>query len=144
MTTICVIGLSFAQESGSLPPEAQNFIDENFPGESVTDFEKFDQILNSQESDILDFDDQEAYEVELSNGVHIEFGKDGKMTEMDSKDGEAIPLQALPDMIEEYIKNNYTDLNVVSYEIDQDDQEVELDNGMDLEFDIDGRFVEED
>lgn len=144
LTAIFTMGFSYAQEPGMLPENAQNFINENFPGETVVDFEQFDQILNSQESDIMDFDDQEAYEVELSNGLNIEFGKNGKMTEMDSNGEGTIPAHALPDKIEAYLKVNYPNLEVVGYEIDADDQEVELDNGLDLEFDRDGRFIEED
>lgn len=74
----------------------------------------------------------------------MKFGKDGKMTEMDINSGEAIPTHALPDLIEVYLKANYADVDVVGYEIDHDDQEVELANGIDLEFDMDGRFMEAD
>lgn len=149
-----ITGFSYAQnvtmtseardEPGALPMEAQTFLKMHFPDDKVVDFEKFDQIFNSEESDLLDFDDQEAYEVELSSGIKIEFGKDGTMTEMESTEGRPIPLHALPDLIEAYLKANYWFVDVVAYEIDADDQEVELDNGIDLEFDIDGRFVEKD
>lgn len=146
ISILFIAGVSYAQmdEPGSLPHEAQTFLDKHFPNAIIVDFEKFDQIFDSPESDFFDFDDQEAYEVELSNGIQVEFGKDGAMTEMESTDEIPIPLHALPDMVETYLKANFIDLDVVAYEIDGDDQEVELDNGMDLEFDMDGRFVEKD
>lgn len=131
-------------EPGTLPEEAMTFLKMHFPDEKVVDFEKFNKIFDSKETDLFDFDDQEAYEVELSNGIKVEFGKDGTMTEMESTEGMAIPTHALPDLLEIYLKANYLDIDVVAYEIDADDQEVELENGEDLEFDIDGRFVEKD
>lgn len=144
IATIFVLGFATAQEMGDLPEDAQTFLNKHFPNETITDFEKFDQVFNSRESDFVDMDDQEAYEVELSNGVVVEFGKDGTMTEMESTEDVAIPTHALPDMIEVYLKANYLDLDVVAYEIDGDDQEVSFDSGVDLEFDMDGRFMEED
>lgn len=151
---LCITGLGYAQtmemameakdEPGELPEEAQLFLNRHFPDEKVVDFEKFNKIFDSKETDFFDFDDQEAYEVELSNGIKVEFGKEGTMTEMGSTEDIAIPLHALPDLIEIYLKTNYMDEKVVAYEIDADDQEIELDNGIDLEFDNDGRFVEKD
>lgn len=138
------MGFCFAQTNESLPEDARTFLDKHFPDEKIVDSEKFDQIMNSRESDFIDYDDQEAYEVELSNGISVEFGVNGKMTEMNSHGRQAIPMHALPDMIESYLKSNYMDMEVTGYEIDADDQEIELDNGIDLEFDMDGRFKEKD
>ncbi|MHA6281053.1 PepSY-like domain-containing protein [Salinimicrobium sp. CAU 1759] len=129
--------LTFAQaDMGKLPQSSQDFLKKHFSSEQVAKVEKNDSWYN--------WDKDEMYEVKLANGIKLDFNKAGEVTEIDSKEGFTIPLQALPQAIRAYLEqNNLTD-HVVSWEKEDDGHEVQLADGRELEFDSSGKFLKED
>lgn len=119
-----------------LPQNSRDFIAQHFSQASVAKVDK--------EDGWLDWDKNEMYEVRFDNGIKLDFDQDGNVTEIDSKRGEGIPLEALPDKIRQYLEENYGGIEVVSWEMDRRDQEVELADGTDLEFDSNGNFLKLD
>jgi len=112
--------------ANQLPKAAQAFIADHFPGCQVTYAEK----------------DSDSYEVKLSNGWEIDFGRKGNWKEIDCKDASvpATVLALLPPSISLYVSTNYPDVSVV--EISKGRKyDVELSNGLDLEFDLKGNFL---
>lgn len=129
--------LLFAQTDTSvLPQPSQNFITQNFASEQVTKVEKNDSWYN--------WDKDEMYEVRLGNGIKLDFNKEGEVTEIDSKEGTTIPPEALPEAIRTYLSSNESNAAIVSWEKDDDEQEVQLADGRELEFDANGKFLKED
>ena len=132
----------FAQaNSVDLPTEAQEFIQNHFSGATVEAVQAedegwFEGLFNGGEND--------KYEVRLSNGMQLDFSKNGKISEIDSKDGVAIPEEALPAEIRTYVAGNFSDIEIDSWSLDGNEQEVELSNEMDLVFDRDGNFLKEE
>lgn len=122
--------------TASLPQAAQDFINENFADETVT---KVDE-----DSGWLSWDDTEMYEVHFANGLRLDFNEQGEVTEISGGAGIEIPEDAVPNELSSYVEENYPGEAVVSWEIENDKQEVELSNGMELEFDLSGKFVKED
>lgn len=133
-----IVGSSMGQnnQGKNLPENIQSFIEQHFDGETITKAEKNDSWYN--------LDNNEMYEVKLSNGIKMDFNKEGELTEVDSKDGTRIPDGVLSNKISTYVQNNYRNTHVVSWEKDNDEQEVELADGTDLEFNTTGDFIKED
>lgn len=149
MVLLFSVSLAVAQDNGKkaekhrqakmdlqeLPQEIQDFISQHFEGIAIKSAE--------QEKDLLNFGNGEMYEVELANGIKLDFNKAGQVTEIESKENVAIPQAALPSNIYAYVERNY-DAHIVNWEVDSNDQEVELSDGTDLEFDKSGKFLKED
>ena len=131
------ISLSFAQTDVSvLPQNAQDFITNNFSDATVEKADKEDKWFS--------WDKNEMYEVHLSNGVKLDFNKAGEITEIDSRDNAPIPMEAVPAEVKSYVEANYSGAEIISWERDNDEQEVELSDGTDLEFDSKGKFLKQD
>lgn len=128
-------GISYAQDAKKdLPQVASDFIEQHFTDATIEKAEKNDSWYN--------FDKNEMYEVKLSNGIKLDFDKEGNITEIDGT--VAIPQDVLPENIYTYVDENYTDAEIVSWEMDEDEQEVRLSDGTELEFDAEGNFIKED
>ena len=62
-----------------------------------------------------------------------EVRKKGNLTEIDCKQG-IVPVQLIPQAIKNYLKDNYAGQSVKKIEINKNEYEVELANGLDLTF----------
>lgn len=127
-------GFSYGQASiAELPQNAQDFINKNFSSETVEEVDKKGRLQRIYSD--------ETYEVEFTNGTTIDFNKEGEATEIESDNGQEIPLSALPSEIANYVKSNYSNTKVTNWEKEKDKQEVDLADGTELEFDVSGKFI---
>lgn len=113
----------------ALPQVIQDYITENYASET---------IISAEE-------DTEGYELVLSNGLQLEFDLSGVFIQVSGENevnGEDINPSALPMSIQEYITANYPMETITEAEIYTDKYEVNLSNGIQLEFDLAGNFVE--
>lgn len=115
-----------------LPQVSKDYIEQQFPSEQVTYVEK--------DQDFLSWNNDDMYEVHFSSGLELTFSKAGEITEIDAPKDQAIPIAALPEAIVSFVEGNYSGVGITSWELDGNDQEVELTNGVDLEFDKNGNF----
>ena len=74
-----------------------------------------------------------SYDVVLQNGTKLEFDKKGNLTEIDCKQG-SVPAKLVPQPIASYVQTNYPGQSVKKIEIDRNEHEVELTNGLDITF----------
>lgn len=118
--------------SDMLPQNTRDYIDQHFSDATITRVEK--------EDGWFDWDSNEMYEVSLNNNVKLEFDSDGNVTEIDTERDQTVPIEALPDKIQQYLNEFYEGVGVDSWELGRRDQDVELANGVDLEFDLAGNF----
>lgn len=101
------------------------------------------QFLNQYFSDLLilkvtkDFD---SYEVDFTNGYKLEFDKKGAWTEVDCKN-DVVPNGIVPTAILTYVQMNYANAFIVKIEHDRHGYETELNSGLNLEFDSNGKFI---
>lgn len=106
-----------------LPKSAQSFIKNHFVDQSVA--------VAKVETDFMD----KSYDVIFTNGDKVEFDKKGKWTKVDCKHGQ-VPQGIIPMPIQKYIAKNYPDAKVIKIELtDRKGYEVDLNNGLDIEFD---------
>ena len=105
----------------ALPVKAQTLLSNHFNGQKV--------MLATIESGVV----SRSFDVVLQNGTKLEFDKKGNLTEIDCKQG-IVPAQLIPQAIKNYLKNNYAGQSVKKIEINKNEYEVELTNGLDLTF----------
>lgn len=87
-------------------------------------------------------DHRVTYEVELSDNVELEFNDGFQITKVDGES--KLPNSAIPQAILDYVTENYPNNYISDWEIEDTFQEVELDNGIELEFTLGGVFIRTD
>jgi len=124
-----------------LPQTILDYIAENYPDTGIDEAEL----------------DDDGYEIELENGVELYFDLDGNFLGIDDDsedddddsddegddDDEVDPSQ-LPQTILDYLAANYPNVGIDEAELDDDGYEIELENGVELYFDLDGNFLGSD
>lgn len=120
-------------DPSELPQNIQDFIAQYFPGIGI---------------DEAELENNGNYEVELNNDVELIFDADGEFLgkgedEDDAydDDDEDVDPADLPQVILDYIADNYPDQTIIEAEKEDEGYEVTLNNGVELEFDEDGVFV---
>ena len=125
------VGMFAQNSSDKLPATAQDFITKNFSSVSVEEV---------KENSSWQIWEDEKYDVRLSNGIELDFDKNGNVLEIDGNNNETIPETALPSEIVSYLQSNYPDASVVSWDKKDNGQEIELQNDVEIEFDQEGNF----
>ena len=125
----CMVSCNMAANAGNdkpiainaLPVKAQTLLSNHFNNQKV--------MLATIESGIIN----KSYDVVLQNGTKLEFDKRGNLTEIDCKQG-IVPVELIPQAITNHLKDNYAGQSVKKIEINKNEYEVELTNGLDLTF----------
>ena len=137
LAAFAIIGLSFglsanAQKTvitkAALPVNAQTFLKTHFSDQEQT------YIL--QDKDTFSSD----YKVQFANSVEVEFDGKGNWEEVDGNQN-AIPAAIVPKAIASYIKTNFPNVPVIKIDKGKWGYEVDLNNGLELEFNSKGNFI---
>lgn len=135
---ICLItGLAFgitvnAQKTvitkTALPTNAQSFLRTHFSGQEPT------YIIEDKEMFSKD------YKVQYADNIEVEFDGKGNWEEIDGNN-KAIPINIIPEKIVSYVNTYFT--NTVITKIDKGawGYEINLSNGLELEFNSKGNFI---
>ena len=105
----------------ALPAKAQTLLNNHFNGQKV--------MLATIDLGVV----SRSYDVVLQNGTKLEFDKKGNLTEIDCKQG-IVPALLIPQAIKNCLKDNYAGQSVKKIEMNKNEYEVELTNGLDLTF----------
>lgn len=111
-------------EYNQLPNKAKQFLSEHFKGIGIAYAEQ----------------DRDSYEVNLENGIEIEFDRKGEWESVDAKYA-PLPTSFIPKAILDSIKKEYPNANIIKIEKDWGGYEVELDNRMELKMNTSGKIV---
>jgi len=114
--------------TAELPANAQTFLKKHFPNETPSYIVKEKEVFSTE------------YKVQFSNAIEIEFDSKGNWEEIDGNHT-AIPASAIPAKIATYVKANYKDANVTKIDKSRWGYEVDLSNGLELEFDSTEKFL---
>ncbi len=117
---------------GELPQKAQTFVKTHFADETIS--------VVLCDKDLLDKD----YEVRFSDGSNVEFDKDGEWTSIEMKNGRAVPTNPMPAAMISYVNTTHPNSFIIEVNKEKRKYEVELSNGVDIEFDKDGKFLRYD
>lgn len=114
-----------------LPATARQFIEAHFADAKISHVSVDGKLLDKE------------YEVLFADGRRIEFAKNGEWEEVDAKRAE-VPMSVLPQSVRSYLRQNYPDVPVSKVERDRHGCEVTLRNGLELDFDKNGRLLKVD
>lgn len=125
----CMVSCNMVANAGNdkpisvnaLPAKAQTLLCQHFNGQKV--------MLATIESGVV----SRSYDVVLQNGTKLEFDKKGNLTEIDCNQA-TVPDQLIPQAIKNYLMENYAGQSVKKIEMNKNEYEVELANGLDLTF----------
>ncbi len=109
-----------------VPTEIQAYVDQHFPQQTVIQAR-------------LEADDQSNYELLLDNFIKLEFNVQKSIVEIDGP--VKLPDSVIPASVLSYVSTNYPDQHIVAWELDATKQQVELNNHVELEFDLQGNFI---
>lgn len=129
---VLIANFAFAQEViipfNQLPAKAKTFIHQYF---------KDVKVMNViQDKDVFSKD----FDVNFENGTKIEFDRTSNWKEIKTLSG-SVPSSLVPAKIKQYISNNYKGASIVEIDKDAYKIDVELSNGVDLDFDKNGNFL---
>ncbi|MCM1108082.1 MAG: PepSY-like domain-containing protein [Clostridium sp.] len=120
------------RDMSKLPAAAKTSVSKNFPTQKIS-YIKIDKSLLG-----------DTYEVVLSNGTEVEFNNKGEWKEVDCKQGVFVPNGYIPGTIRKYLKKEFPGVNVKKIEKKTRRYEVELSNGLDADFDLNGNLLKLD
>lgn len=110
-----------------VPAEIQTYLKTHFPNNTVLQSELDNGWFKKE------------YEILLSNNVKLEFNEKNNIKNIDAKS--ALPESVIPSAISKYIKSNYPNNFITEWDLDAKRQSVELNNGVELEFNLEGKFL---
>ncbi len=110
-----------------IPAAINTYVSSNFATHSI---EKVFKETNANKIE---------YAVYLSQNVQLEFNEAFEITQIDAQS--ALPNSVIPQSILDYVATNYPNQVITDWELEATHQEVELDNGLELEFDLNGNFI---
>lgn len=111
-----------------LPAKAQTFLKKHFANETPT------YVVKDKETFSTD------YEVQFANKTEVEFDGNGELKEVDGNHN-AIPVAVIPAKIASYVKTNFKDVQITKLDKGRWGYEINLSNGLELEFDSNGKFL---
>jgi hypothetical protein len=110
-----------------LPDEISSYISAHFPNNSVLQYLKDTEGV------------KRTYDLILSDGISLEFNRKREIISIDGTS--QLPTSVIPEKIFQYVENNYFGSVITDWELDGKNQQIELNNGLDLEFDMNGDFL---
>ncbi|MDE6093348.1 MAG: PepSY-like domain-containing protein [Muribaculaceae bacterium] len=116
----------------ALPEGAQAFIASHYSGMHV--------VLSVRDKE----DGRDEYEVRFSNGHEVTFDAAGEWIDVEAPAGRVVPDGLVPEAVALYVVTNYPSEGINEISRSAAGYDVDLTNGVDLEFDPLGNFLRVD
>jgi len=113
--------------SDDLPVEISTYLTIHFPKNTIV------QVI--KDLDGL----TKTYDILLSENISLEFNRKKEVIAIDGVT--QLPNSVIPEKIHQYVNINYPTQFITDWELDFDNQQIELNNGLDLEFNKKGDFL---
>ncbi|WP_458627563.1 PepSY-like domain-containing protein [Winogradskyella sp. PC D3.3] len=110
-----------------IPEAIQTYIATHFSSNSI--------VLAEQETE----GNTVTYDIYLSGNIALEFNNSFAIIDIDS--ATQLPDSVIPEDILNYVATNYPTNFITDWELELNYQQVELDNHIELEFDMNGDFI---
>ena len=114
-----------------LPAQAQSFVQQHFNVADIAYIERERDGIHNE------------FTVYLKNSTKIEFDHRGNLESVDCEIY-PVPEGIIPEVIANYLKQHYSNHFAVKYSINRHTIEIELGNGLELLFDLEGKFLRVD
>ena len=115
-----------------LPASITAFVQQNFPGRTITFAKKDLEITGWQ------------YDVVLADGTQIDFDTDEAWDKIECPLTNPVPAALVPGSIVTYLQTNYPDAIITKIDKERYGYEVELANGLEMKFNQQGMLMEMD
>ena len=115
-----------------LPAQITAFIQQNFPGQTIT-FAKKDLELTGWQ-----------YDVVLADGTQIDFDTDDMWDKIQSPMTNPVPVNLIPAPIVTHLRANFPDAMILKIDKERGGYEIELANGLELKYNQQGALMEMD
>lgn len=113
--------------SSELPSSIKNYISTHFPSNEII------QVVKDRDGF------SKSYDVILAGSVSLEFNKKNDVVEISSI--AQLPDSVIPEKIRQHATANFPDNVIIGWELDDRNQQVKLNNGLELEFTKSGDFL---
>lgn len=110
-----------------IPSEIISYIDTHFPENPI--------IQTVKDSDGWEL----TYDIILEGGFSLEFNRKKEVIDIEGQS--KLPVSVIPAKLLAYIAENYADNFIVGWELEDRNQQIKLDNGLELEFTMAGNFL---
>ena len=115
-----------------LPAPITAFIQQHFPGQTISFAKKDVEITGSQ------------YEVVLADGTQIDFDSDDVWDKIQCTMTNPVPTALIPAPIVTHLQANFPDAMILKIDKERNGYEVELANGLELKFNQQGALMDMD
>ena len=115
-----------------LPEPVKAFIQQYFPGQTISYAEKDVELTGSK------------YDVVLADGTRIDFDTDDVWDKIECTMASPVPTALIPAPIVTHIQTNFPDAMILKIDKERNGYEVELANGLELKFNKQGVLTEMD
>ena len=109
------------------PGQIISYINAHFPKSEIISVKKDKEVLKTE------------YKVKLNTMVELEFDGNFSIKKIESKS--ALPQSVVPEKIVAYIHKNYPNNKILERKKEKKGQKIELDNDIDVVFDLNGKFL---
>lgn len=109
------------------PQEIEAFVKMHFPNSAIL------KITKEMSGDSY------TYDVKLAGNIELEFNSKKEITSIDS--ATKLPDSVIPANIRSYVTTNYPSNFIIGWELEATHQQIELNNGVELEFTMSGEFI---
>ena len=109
------------------PGQIISYINAHFPKSEIISVKKDKEVLKTE------------YKVKLNTMVELEFDGNFSIKKIESKS--ALPQSVVPEKIVAYIHKNYPNNKILEWKKEKKGQKIELDNDIDMVFDLNGKFL---
>ena len=109
------------------PGQIISYINAHFPKSEIISVKKDKEVLKTE------------YKVKLNTMVELEFDGNFSIKKIESKS--ALPQSVVPEKIVAYIHKNYPNNKILEWKKEKKGQKIELDNDIDVVFDLNGKFM---
>lgn len=113
--------------SSELASEITSYISTHFPNNTII------QVIKDRDGFTKNYD------ILLSENVNLEFNRKKEIIDIDGVT--QLPNSVIPEKILQYVTTNFSANFITGWELDDKNQQVQLDNGLDLEFNMQGAFL---
>lgn len=114
-------------KENELPSSIRSYLETHFSSCNTT------KIVKEKESNEL------SYDITLDCGINIEFNGSNQVTDIDGTS--QLPNTVIPSNILDYTSTNYSNDFIIGWELEGNNQQVEMNTNVVLEFDSNGSFL---
>ena len=130
--TACADNDRITQDANELPQPSRDLLTRHFTTTAVSHI-KIEK----------NFFGVEGYDVILTDGSHVEFNRKGEWKEIKTSRS-AIPSALIPASIRTYVAQHYPGMEILTIDKDAKDYEIDLKNGIELKFNLEGKLIDID